>query len=206
MNSPENLTTVAADNDLGKTMAAAESTLLTALPGVNTAPPNHFLLHLHEYFSRHDCVVISFDIILRHNAGVLDPMLVQEVLRVSLLQKRVADIFFVPQDLVQVAGVPSLVTSPVEDPIIHQASGDFQHAGTFQIFPIDAFDDLGLFGDDDQLVVFTAGITQEAITVDLHLALLVAVLQPHFHVLAQGLAFLLGKGGHDRQLAHGLEV
>ena len=49
------------------------------------------------------------------------------------------------------------------------------------------------------MFVFVLGVAEEAGTVDLNLALLVAVLQAQLHVLAQGLALLLSEGCHNRQ-------
>ena len=43
------------------------------------------------------------------------------------------------------------------------------------------------------------GVSEEAIVVDLHLSLLVTVLQAELDVLGKALAFLLSKGRHDRQ-------
>ena len=65
----ENLATVVADDDLRKAMVAAECSLFPALPGVDTASPNHLLLHLHEHFSRNDGIVIVLDIDLLEQNG-----------------------------------------------------------------------------------------------------------------------------------------
>ena len=66
-------------------MIAAEGSLLTALTGMNTAPTDHLLLHLHEYFPRDDRIMIVLDIILGHMAVVLAPLFCQEVLCVGFL-------------------------------------------------------------------------------------------------------------------------
>ena len=81
--------------------------------------------------------------------------------------------------------MPPFIAGTVQDPISHQAAGDLQHAGTFQVFSVDAFDDFCLFGDDDKLIVFAAGVTQDSLAIYLNFALLVSVLQAHLHVLAQ---------------------
>jgi len=47
----ENLTADAADDDLRKTVVAAEGSLFAALPSMNTATPDHLFLNLHEDFS-----------------------------------------------------------------------------------------------------------------------------------------------------------
>ena len=47
------------------------------------------------------------------------------------------------------------------------------------------------------MTVLVLGVPEEAIVIDLHLSLLVAVLQTELHVLAERLAFLLGKARHD---------
>lgn len=152
----ENLTTVATDDDLRKTMIAAEGSLFAALPGMNAAPPDHLLLNLHEYISWNNGIVIVLNIVLWYIAVVLDPLLLQKVFRVGLLQKCVSDVFFIPQDLFDVARVPFFVAGTVQDAIGHQSTSDLQFAGTFQVFPVDAFDDFSFFRDDDQIVVLPA--------------------------------------------------
>ena len=52
---------------------------------------------------------------------------------------------------------------------------------------------------DDQMTISVLGVSEEAVVVDLHLSLLVAVLEAELHVLRKALAFLLGQRGHDRQ-------
>lgn len=59
MDSPENLTAFAADDDLRKTMVAAEGPLFPTLAGMNTATPDQLLLNLHEDFSRDDAIIAS---------------------------------------------------------------------------------------------------------------------------------------------------
>ena len=125
------------------------------------------------------------DIVLCYIAVILDPLLRQEVFCKGFLKKCVANVFFIPQDLFDVARVPFFVTGTVQNSIGHQATSDLQFAGTFQVSPEDAFDDLSFFRDDDQFVVLPAGVAQKPVTIDLYLTLLVAVLQAHFHILAQ---------------------
>jgi hypothetical protein len=44
-------------------------------------------------------------------------------------------------------GMPSLVAGTDQFTILHQAAFDLQRAVTFQVFPVDAFDDLSLLKD-----------------------------------------------------------
>ena len=125
MDSLENLTAVAADDDLRKAMIAAEGSLFAALPRVDTASPDHLFLHLHEDFFWNNGIVVVLDIVLRHITVVLNSLLRQEVFRVGLLKKCIADIFFIPQYLVNVAGVPFFSSSAVQNTISLKATGYF---------------------------------------------------------------------------------
>ena len=80
------------------------------------------------------------------------------------------------------------------------------HAFSFEVFPVDTFDDLSLLRFNDQIAVSVFGVAEEAVVVDLHFTLLIAVLDSHFHVLRKTLRFLLGEGSHDgkQHLAFGI--
>ena len=69
---------------------------------------------------------------------------------------------------------------------------------SFQIFPVNAPDHFGLGGINDQMAFRILRIAEKPIVIDLHLPILVAKLQSQLHILAQGLAFLLGQRCHDR--------
>lgn len=52
---------------------------------------------------------------------------------------------------------------------------------------------LSLLRFNDQIAVSVFGVAEEAVVVDLHFTLLIAVLDSHFHVLRKTLRFLLGR-------------
>ena len=79
-------------------------------------------------------------IILRDNAVVLHPGLVQEIGGIGFLQESVADVFLIAENLVDGAGVPFGFASARQDAISLQISGDLP----FQIFPVNAFDRFSL--------------------------------------------------------------
>ena len=167
--------------------------------GVDHAPADQFFLHQKEDVLRDNRLVVAFYIVLWDSAVVLDALLRQEIRGVGLLQKRVTDVFLVPENLVDGAGVPFCLTRTGENTVSLKASSNLIHAQALQVFPVDAPDDLSLLRINDKVAVSVFGVAEEAVVVDLHLALLVAVLNAELYVLLEALAFLLGKGGHDGQ-------
>ena len=167
--------------------------------GVDHAPSDQLLLHQQEDVLRNDRFVVAFHIVLRNGAVVLDAFLRQKVRGVGLLQKRVTDVLLVPENLVDGAGVPFCFARAGEDAVRFKPCGDLVHAQALQVFPVDTPDDFGLLRFNDQIAVSVFGVAEETVVVDLHFALLVAVLDTELHVLRKALAFLLGKGRHDRQ-------
>ena len=141
--------------------------------------------------------MVTFHIVLRHEAVVLNSGFIQEVGGVSLLEKGVTDVFFVSENLVDGAGMPFGFACSGENAVTFQPGGNFIHAKAFQVFSINALYDFCLFRVDDKVAVRILCVTKEAVVVDLHLALLVAELDTHLYILAQGLRFLLGQRCHD---------
>ena len=165
--------------------------------GVDHASADQFLLHQQEDVLRNDRFVVAFHIVLRNGAVILDAFLRQKVRGVGLLQERVTDVLFVPENLVDGAGVPFCFARAGENAVRFKPCGDLIHAQALQVFPIDAPDDFGLFRLDDQIAISVFGVAQKTIVVDLYFALLVSVLDAELHILRKALAFLLGKGRHD---------
>ena len=122
------------------------------------------------------------------------------------MQKRIAHVLFVAENFVDGAGVPFCLACASENTVGHKPIGNLIHAGAFEIFSVDALYDFCLLWIDDQVSVVILGVSEEAIVVDLHLALLVAVLKSQLDVLTHGLAFLLGKARHDRDQYLALRV
>ena len=67
---------------------------------MDDAAADELLLHLHEEFTRDDGLMAVFHIILRHDAMILYSCLCEKVSRICFLQEGIADIFLVPQNLV----------------------------------------------------------------------------------------------------------
>ena len=163
---------------------AGEAAFLACRTDVDYPATDKLCLHLHEELFRNDCFVVALDVVLRDGTVVLDTLLCQEVCGVGLLKQRVTHVFLVAENLVDSAGVPFCLASAGENAVSHKPVGDLIHAGTFEVFPVDALYDFCLLRINDQVPVFILGVSEEAIVVDLNLTLLVAVLQSQFDVLA----------------------
>ena len=131
--------------------------------------------------------MIAFHIVLRNNAVVLDSGFIQEVGGVGLLKKSTTDVFFISKNLVDGAGMPLSFACSGENAITLQTGCNLIHAEAFQVFSINALYNFRLFRVDDKVAVRILCVTEEAVVVDLHFALLIAELDAHLHVLAQGL-------------------
>lgn len=151
--------------------------------GVDHAPADQLLLHQKEDVLRNDRLVVAIHIVLRDDAVVPDALFRQEVRGVGLLQERVTDVFLVLENLVDGAGVPLRLTCAGENAVRLQPSGDLIHAQALQVFPVNAPDDLSLFWINDKVAISVFGVAEKVVVVDLHLALLVAVLNAELHVL-----------------------
>ena len=90
-------------------MNAAEGPVLTVRAGVDDAALDEFLLHLHEYFTRDNGLVAVFHIILWDDAMVLYSSLCKEVGGVCFLQQGIADVLFISQNLIDIAGMPFFI-------------------------------------------------------------------------------------------------
>ena len=106
MDSPELFATLAADYHLGKAMIAAICVLLSVRAGLYRASPNQFFLHSHENVSRNDGLMVILHVVLRNNAVVLYPGLVQKICGIGFLQECVANVFLIAEDFIDGAGVP----------------------------------------------------------------------------------------------------
>ena len=68
--------------------------------------------------------------------------------------------------------LPFCLACASENTVGHKPIGNLIHAGAFEIFSVDALYDFCLLWIDDQVSVVILGVSEEAIVVDLHLALL----------------------------------
>ena len=109
VDAPVKLATFSAENLLGKAVIAGEAALLPGRADVNRPPANKFCLYLHEQVFRNDCLMVAFDVVLRNGAVVLYAFLRQEVRGVGFLQKSVAYVLLIAENLVDGAGMPFLI-------------------------------------------------------------------------------------------------
>ena len=120
MDSSEHFTAVAANDNLREAVVAAITAFLTIGAGLNYSPAHQFFLYTHVNLSWDNRFVVSFNIILRNDAGVLDSGLVQEVCGISFLEQGIADVFLVSEDFVDGAGPPFCFASAGEDAVCFQ--------------------------------------------------------------------------------------
>ena len=157
------LATLTAEYDLRETMLARVASALAILGCVHSAPSGQFLLHQKEDVLRYDCFVITFHIVLRHGAVVLDSFLCQEVGGIGLLKQSITDVLLICQDLLYGAWVPSFFTCAGENPVSLQTGSNLIHAFSFEVFPVDPLNDFCLLrGQRGLTPLFGIGITGSA--------------------------------------------
>ena len=76
-------------------MIAAVASFLSISAGLNHSPAYQFFLYAHVNLSRNNRFVVSFNIILRNDSGVLNSGLVKKIGGVSLLKKGITDVFLI---------------------------------------------------------------------------------------------------------------
>ena len=81
-------------------MVAAIASFLSISAGLNYSPAYQFFLYTHVNLSRDNRFVVTLNIILRNDAGVLNSGLVKKIGGVSLLKKGITDVFLVAENLV----------------------------------------------------------------------------------------------------------
>ena len=176
MDAPVKLAALSAENHLRKAMIAGVGAFLACRTLVNDAPADKFLLYLHEDIFRNDGRMIVLNIVLRHDASVLDSFLCKEVGGIGFLQKGIAHVFFVPENLVDRARVPFFFSGTGKDVIRLKSGGYFVHAEAFEIFAIDALHNFGLLSVNYELSVIVFRVTEEAVVINTYLSLLVTIL------------------------------
>ena len=190
LGSVEVFSAFAAEDNLGKGMAAAESAF-SAVCGDTGDPAHQFILHLEKDVFWNNRLVVPLHIILRHYAVVLYPGLVEKVSGVGLLEQGVSAVLFIPEDLVDGRCMPCGLAGSGGNAVPFKSGFDLVHAVSFLVFPVDALYDFSLLRINDEIAFLILGVAQKAVVVNLHLSLLVAVLKPQLDVLGQRLGFLL---------------
>ena len=194
LGSVEVFSAFAAEDNLGKGMAAAESAF-SAVCGDTGDPAHQFILHLEKDVFWNNGLVVTLHIILRHYAVVLYPGLVEKVGGVGLLEQGVSDVLFIPEDLVDGRCMPCGLAGSGGNAVPFKSGFDLVHAVSFLVFPVDALYDFSLLRINDEIAFRILGVAQKAVVVNQHLSLLVAVLKPQLDVLGQRLGFLLRQRG-----------
>ena len=93
MEPTEHFVAFAADDDLREAVVAAVTSLFAIGAGFDHSPAHQFFLSLQIDFLRNNGFVVTFHIVLRHEAVVLDSGFIQEIGGVSLLEKSITDVF-----------------------------------------------------------------------------------------------------------------
>lgn len=138
VNTSKNFTATSADHHLRKAVCATVHPLFTAGACLHIPAAYQFFLHLHVDFLGDNGLMVIFYIILRCDAVIGHTGLVQDIDGAGLLEQCIPDVFLIGKDFLNCAGVPLLISCPGQDAIRFQSMADHIHAGTFQIFPIDA--------------------------------------------------------------------
>ena len=184
LGSVEVFSAFAAEDNLGKGMAAAESAFSAVCGDTGD-------LHLEKDVFWNNRLVVPLHIILRHYAVVLYPGLVEKVSGVGLLEQGVSAVLFIPEDLVDGRCMPCGLAGSGGNAVPFKSGFDLVHAVSFLVFPVDALYDFSLLRINDEIAFRILGVAQKAVVVNQHLSLLVAVLKPQLDVLGQRLGFLL---------------
>lgn len=127
--------------------------------------------------------MVSFNIILRNDTVVLYSGLVQKVGGVSLLKKRITDVFFIAQDFVDGARPPFCFTGAGENTVSFKSLCNL----AFKVLPVNALYNFSLFRVDDKVSFIVLGVAKKMVVIDLYLSILVAELKSQLYVLAEGL-------------------
>lgn len=75
--------------------------------------------------------MVTFYIVLRHQASILDSGFIQEVGGVRLLEKGITDVFFISENLVDGAGMPFGFACYGKNAITLQTGSNLIYAETF---------------------------------------------------------------------------
>ena len=91
----------------------------------------------------------AFDIILWHDAIILNSGFAKKFSGICFLEKSITDVFLVSKDFVNGTGVPPYFTGTGEYAITFKACRNLIHRVTIQVLAIDSFDDFCLLRIND---------------------------------------------------------
>lgn len=134
--------------------------------------------------SRDNRFVVTLNIILRNDAGVLNSGLVKKIGGVSLLKKGITDVFLVAENLVDGACMPSWFSCAGKNTIRFKTCSNLIHAVAFKVLSVDSLYNFSLFRVDNKVSFFIFSVAKEAVVVNLYLTVLVAELKSKLNVLA----------------------
>ena len=154
MEPTEHFAVLAADDDLREAVGATVAALLTIGTGLAHSSADQFFLNLQVDFIRNNGFVVTFHIVLRHEAVVLEFSFIQEIGGVSLLEKSITDIFLISENLVDGAGLPLSFACSGENAVT------LIHTETFQVFSINAFYNFCLFRVNDKVAFGILCVTE----------------------------------------------
>ena len=127
-------------------------------------------------FLRNDRLMVSLNVILRHNASILNSLLFEKIYSVGLLQQGITHVLFVFKYLPDSAVMPAWIATGCQNAVVFQTSADSLTACTFKIFTKNTFDDFRLFCVNDEVAIRILVISEKAACIDHNLALLKAIL------------------------------
>lgn len=160
MEPTEHFAALAADDDLREAVGATVAALLTIGTGLAHSSADQFFLNLQVDFIRNNGFVVTFHIVLRHEAVVLEFSFIQEIGGVSLLEKSINDIFLISKNLVDGAGLPLSFACSSENAVTLQTGCNLIHTETFQVFSINAFYNFCLFRVNDKVAFGILCVTE----------------------------------------------
>lgn len=124
--------------------------------------------------------MVTFYIVLRDDAGVLNSGLVKKIGGVSLLQKSITDVFLVAENFVDGACMPSRFTYAGKNAIRFKSCCNLIHAVAFKVLSVDLLYDFRLFRGNDKVAFFIFSVAKETVVVNLYLTVLVSELKSSF--------------------------
>ncbi len=176
--------------------------VLLALAALGHLPLNHV-----ELLRRDDRLVVSLHVVLRDLALVLLLLLRQVIDREALLQQGIAFVLLVREDAPDRGDAPLVLAAGRLDPLGGELLRDAVVGLAREEHVVDAPDDLGLLGVDNQLAVGTTVVAEEPVERDRDLPVGEPLPLSPCAVLGDAAAFLLRQRAHDgdEQLALAVE-
>ena len=127
--------------------------------------------------------MVSFNIILRNDSGVLNSSLVKKISGVSLLEMSITDVFLVAKNLVDGVCIPSRFTSSSKNTISFKTCSNLIYAVAFKVLSIYSLYNFSLFRVNDKVAFFIFGVTKDAVVVNVYLTVPVSELKSKLNFL-----------------------